>query len=609
LSVLLALTACSEEKVELFVDLKTDFVPGVEFTSVQTERFEHLPQVEDRASQGDARVRHVGGGDFVGRGIRIAELRGLEPGVHHLRIRLLDARERAVVQRLATITLRESSVFTVVVTRDCRGVTCPLDDLALTECLGARCVDPRCTAETPEYCGSPACAEAADCAGGSVCTAASCEAGACLSIPAEDACQPNEWCDPEVGCTLLTEGVSDWGEYAARLPVRSCDGERTLVVDTTADERDGGLGITDAAEAGSTLSLVEALRIASNADGPVTIRFDPAVFPVDAPGTIAVGAEALGGAAGLTVRDTCLDARARGVVVTWSPGASSSAAIWRLQAGSLQIGLTLLRLPWELVVEGAQVAGCRIGTDGETVFPNGEPEVFEGGDALLGPGNAVAGAATIDMGVPTGPIRVEWSYFGQDPLTREQLGGQFIVDQLISPRDVVLVGNVFVAVQVWLHTPGGREVHFRQNRFGVDERGAVVGFDGLMVTSFMVTPPVTLGPNNLVQGSTSAAIQSAGAHITENSIFGNAAAIASPIAAPTISAASTTEVRGTCPGVGVVEVFSDAADQGETFLGRAACDGAGFVFTGPVPSGRNVTATFTDETPSTSGFSAPMAVP
>jgi hypothetical protein len=216
----LSAQACAP-KVELFLDVRTDLVAGIEFRNVKTEVFAGLPSVEDDASEERTRLRAVGRGEPFVDGVRVAELEELDTGVYHVRVRLLDSNGTAVLQRIATITLRETSVFTITLTRDCRGVMCPdAADPAATACLGGRCVDPRCTDETPEYCGPPACTSDAECGVTASCAEARCGGGACLAAgEVGGACAVGEWCNPDLGCADIPGGavaVSGYSSCALR---------------------------------------------------------------------------------------------------------------------------------------------------------------------------------------------------------------------------------------------------------------------------------------------------------------------------------------------------------------------------------------------------------
>jgi hypothetical protein len=192
---------CSEESVELFVDVRTDLLPAIEFHAVRTEVFDRFPQTEDEALDARRRVVTAERGDPFIDGVRAAELGQLEKGVYHVRVRLLDRAGVPILQRIATVTLRTTSVVTITLSRDCRDVVCPAEDPVATECSGGICVDPRCTEETPELCPPPACESAADCpAPMASCVDPRCEAGVCLELSQDTRCMPGSFCDPDLGC-------------------------------------------------------------------------------------------------------------------------------------------------------------------------------------------------------------------------------------------------------------------------------------------------------------------------------------------------------------------------------------------------------------------------
>jgi len=198
---LLAL-ACSPEGLELAVDLRTDVVPGVEFTGVRTtideETIDHVV---------------VAGEDYV-TGERIAEVTDLTAGNHRVTVSLLAADGRVLVDRVVDLDLRESFGLTVVVTRSCLTIVCPPSggDAAATTCFGGRCVDPRCGADDAA-CPPPECTSAADCTADVACARAACDEGACLSVADDSACAAGEYCDPVRDCQ--PEAMSDAGPMDA----------------------------------------------------------------------------------------------------------------------------------------------------------------------------------------------------------------------------------------------------------------------------------------------------------------------------------------------------------------------------------------------------------
>lgn len=189
-----AATACASPPA-LIVDLKTDVVARYEFAFARVELIDPADQAVLRAIDHPAADR-----DYVS-GVRVAELLDLEPGIYTVRVALLTTDARLVVDRRIRVDLRSSLVVTAVLTRDCRGVSCPAGgDPSLTECVGALCVDPRCSPETPERCASPACQTDEDCAAGAACATPRCEAGTCLYESRDGVCQAGQWCDPTAGC-------------------------------------------------------------------------------------------------------------------------------------------------------------------------------------------------------------------------------------------------------------------------------------------------------------------------------------------------------------------------------------------------------------------------
>ena len=130
-----------------------------------------------------------------------------------------------------------------------------------------------------------------------------------------------------------------------------------------------------------------------------------------------------------------------------------------------------------------------------------------------------------------------------------------------------------------------------------------------------------VGPDNLIAfnglGPQISDQGTRGNTITRNSIHSNAQqgiSLASggndELAAPAVALAQATQVTGTaCPGC-VVELFSDAEDEGAVYEGMTTANNVGawtFMKPGGL-AGPNVTATATDGDGNTSEFSAPVHV-
>lgn len=417
-----------------------------------------------------------------------------------------------------------------------------------------------------------------------------------------------------------------WGGYAATLDVPECPDDFVLTVNTTADELDGGDSITSVASAGPRLSFAEAMWINVNRGGGGTILFDAGVFPARAPGTIDVSeAQRL---PSLTSPDmsVCVDARHRGVVLRWPEDSFQRAFVWSFGAGSQVVGLTLLYGPMGLYHDSV-VAGCRIGTDGHRTLLG--PVVYSGlvRQGTFGPGNVVSSSGRWGLTLAGDGTRVVGNSFGCDPLTGAGLQPVSAFDLWPSAagEHYLFDGNTFAGAPTALNNSSASNVQLdvRGNFFGVDALGhPLPAFEsgalpmGLVVTGNVIA---TVGSDNVFRGlDTAVYMEDATVRLTRNVISGNQVGIArwgglgALIAPPDVTDVRADGVSGTCPGAGDVEVFSDPADQGETYLGAAACgSGAPYAFslTTAVPSGRFVTAIYTDSSGQSSGFSTPRPVP
>ncbi|MCZ7685997.1 MAG: hypothetical protein M5U28_47455 [Sandaracinaceae bacterium] len=221
---LCATTACDPPAPALVVEVRTDFVPGLEFVAVRTEISRH----PDGPTFVGA-VPAVLGDPYLER-VRLAELSGLSPGTWHVHTTLSDALGRLVASQVTSVELRTAQVATIVIDRDCGGVECPSieEDPSRASCIGGECGPATCTEETPSGCPVE-CTVDADCPS-SRCASGRCSVGICLLAPTTGACAADEWCDPDVGCVPLEArdagtpdagrdaGVPDAGAPNAGLP-------------------------------------------------------------------------------------------------------------------------------------------------------------------------------------------------------------------------------------------------------------------------------------------------------------------------------------------------------------------------------------------------------
>jgi hypothetical protein len=205
---------CASESASLIVEARTGLVPGPEFASVETD----VLRIEDGSSEvlvrsATAIARH--GQPFVS-GRRVAELEGIGSGTYVVRVSLIRPDGRTVLVRRSTAVVLEAGrrrVVRVVLDRGCVTVECPTagGSPALSECLGGRCVDPRCEPPDPTHCGELFCNTDADCPGGPSCAEARCLDGVCELVEREEgdaACPDGTWCSVEAGvCRPLGSGA------------------------------------------------------------------------------------------------------------------------------------------------------------------------------------------------------------------------------------------------------------------------------------------------------------------------------------------------------------------------------------------------------------------
>ncbi len=193
---------CDGEAATLVVQVRTDLLPGQELAAVE---------VAIEGEVGVTRVDASTARDW-GLGVRVLE-RAVARGTHRLRVAAVDAAGATVVERPVRVTVDGGGVrvVTVLLTRDCQGVTCPgAGDPAAIACLGGRCVEDGCVEEDAAACGARACATAADCAPvAGACATVECSAsGACFAAPDHAACAAGEVCSTTLDC--METSCSEW---------------------------------------------------------------------------------------------------------------------------------------------------------------------------------------------------------------------------------------------------------------------------------------------------------------------------------------------------------------------------------------------------------------
>ena len=187
------LSGCSNGGLELVVDVRTDWLAGREFIAVRTTLVDEGREEEASAFESD---------DYLS-GVRVAELQGLAPGAHLVRVELVGGGGDVIAQRPVSIQLSTDLAAIVVITRDCRDVVC---SGALSACLNGVCVDPRCSDAAPEFC-PVACETVATCATTGVeCVEPLCVDGACYQRANDARCAGGASCSFEAGCVGGVDG-------------------------------------------------------------------------------------------------------------------------------------------------------------------------------------------------------------------------------------------------------------------------------------------------------------------------------------------------------------------------------------------------------------------
>ena len=225
-------------------------------------------------------------------------------------------------------------------------------------------------------------------------------------------------------------------------------------------------------------------------------------------------------------------------------------------------------------------------------------------------------------------VTIEGCYIGTDPtgyvakpnshdgiLVAQGAVGAVIQDNLIS-------GNRNGGIRMWGDPTTGHVI--RRNLIGCDVDGAAGvpnGNYGLKVHSG--AHDNTIGPGNVIAFNGTYGVWvteylTRGNRITRNSIHSNGfwgirltAGGNDELARPTAFLASRTEVVGTACADCVIQIFSDAWNQGELFEGAVIADPSGdWVFSKPGGlRGLYVTATASDADGNTSEFSEPIRLP
>lgn len=234
LLLLTATSACDGEGRRVAIDLRTDVLPGLEFVAVRVAVGNQTFDVPAYSNQ-----------DWLS-GQRVVELSGLVDDEIVIDAALIAADAGTLLSRKTRVRLSGGVTgATLLLSRDCRESMCPLPDgdPTLEACFGGRCVNPICSAETPEACGEPRCEVDADCAPRTDCAEPVCVLGACLAAPRPASCDPEEMCVPDRGCVPVridppVDAGRDAGAEDAGAPCLDEDEDGVSTCAGDCDDRD-----------------------------------------------------------------------------------------------------------------------------------------------------------------------------------------------------------------------------------------------------------------------------------------------------------------------------------------------------------------------------------
>lgn len=188
---------------QLIVDVRTDLVLGEEADEIALEldgeEVSRISAVGLTALADPVRLEPV----------------SVAPGEHRVGVRLLSM-GTAVLSRAVQVRVTEVTVVPIWLVRTCANVTCP--GTGATECEDGRCVEPTCIPSELGGCGEiepcptgectivpPACEEDIECpTPPDPCAVGVCSDGRCLAVGDPDACLEDQYCDPELGCSMRT---------------------------------------------------------------------------------------------------------------------------------------------------------------------------------------------------------------------------------------------------------------------------------------------------------------------------------------------------------------------------------------------------------------------
>ncbi|NOY91584.1 MAG: hypothetical protein GXP55_10315 [Deltaproteobacteria bacterium] len=213
-ALVLALSACSGGSTSLVIDVRSDFVAGVEAVEVEV--------VVETLPGGSVSRRALNVGDDLVRGIRAAEFGPVPAGSHIVRATLKGRSGEELLSRRVAVEARGTTGVVIALTRNCRNVVCPAvgGDATATECQDGLCVPPACGGGS---CSMAECSADSECTPpSSLCAEARCVEGVCLTSSRIGACEAGFICVEGSGCVSIAP--LDAGPPDAGPPDAGCTG-------------------------------------------------------------------------------------------------------------------------------------------------------------------------------------------------------------------------------------------------------------------------------------------------------------------------------------------------------------------------------------------------
>ena len=369
---------------------------------------------------------------------------------------------------------------------------------------------------------------------------------------------------------------------------------RTLLVTSPADSGPG--------------TLRQALLDAQNG---VTITFDPAVFPPDAPVTIFIANEL----PWITQGNLTIDASNAGVILDGSQIAPPEPT----RGLSISSNNNVVR---GLQISGFSDAGIGLYAGAQNNLIGGDPSV---GARRFGQANLISGNGSIGIGLwdeNTSYNTIQGNIIGIDRdgsaagHARDGIHSNGATYNLITSN--IIGGNEGTGIYLCCAPDGGNVV--TENLIGIRFGGVPLG-NGLAGVILDRTSHNVVGPGNSIVHNLGDGISfwedAPNNTVTQNSIHDNAGQgirmfeSQSALQPPLI--VSFDLQAGTMAGVAcsncTVEIFSDSDDEGAIYMGRVLADSSGvFTFTKGVSfKAPHLTSTATDPDGNTSQFSFPTS--